>query len=99
VGRVEASSHRTAPRLTRCSAADQFIYIFSGVCLLAAFAWQQGQASLPIMPVRILRNPAVVCICLCGILDFFSFYLSFCFLSAFVQVLKDWDQARTAYFA
>lgn len=41
----------------------------------------------------------MVCICIIGILDFASFYLSWTYLSAFIQILKGWDQTRTGYFA
>lgn len=54
---------------------------------------------MPILPYRFLVNTSVVCICLVGVLDFASFYLSWTYLSAFIQVLKGWDQTKTGYFA
>ncbi|KDN43439.1 hypothetical protein K437DRAFT_152808 [Tilletiaria anomala UBC 951] len=36
---------------------------------------------------------------LIGLLDFASFTLSWTYLSAFIQILRSWEQTRTAYFA
>lgn len=67
--------------------------------VLAIFAWWESRARTPILPYRFLVNTSVVCICLVGVLDFASFYLSWTYLSAFIQVLKGWDQTKTGYFA
>jgi MFS family permease len=69
------------------------------VLVLAVFAWWETKAKTPILPYRFLVNTSVVCICLIGVLDFASFYLSWTYLSAFIQVLKGWDQTKTGYFA
>jgi MFS family permease len=71
----------------------------ASVVVLALFSWWESKARSPILPYRFLSNTSVVCICLVGILDFASFYLSWTYLSAFIQVLKGWDQTRTGYFA
>lgn len=63
------------------------------------FTWWESKAKNPILPYRFLANTSVVCICLVGILDFASFYLSWTYLSAFIQILKGWDQTKTGYFA
>lgn len=67
--------------------------------ILAVFAWWESRAKTPILPYRFVVNTSVVCICLVGVLDFASFYLSWTYLSAFIQVLKGWDQTKTGYFA
>lgn len=51
------------------------------------------------MPLRFLRNRAVVCICTIGIFDFASFFVSWTYISVFVQVVKDWGQTPTGYSA
>lgn len=79
-------------------ASPQLLLIASGVVLCAFVLWESF-ASNPILPYRFLANISVVCICLVGVLDFCSFYLSWTFLSAFIQVLQGWDQTRTGYFA
>lgn len=71
----------------------------SGLLLLLFFVFCESKATNPIMPLRFLRNRAVVCVCLIGILDFASFYLSWTYISAFVQVVKGWGQTQTGYFA
>ncbi|CEH14500.1 Predicted transporter (major facilitator superfamily) [Ceraceosorus bombacis] len=71
----------------------------AGLGLLLAFAYQQTRAQVPMIPYRILRNTTVVSICMIAVVDFASFYLSWTFVSAFVQVAKGWDQAKTGYFA
>lgn len=73
--------------------------LLASVAVLAAFVIWEGIAANPILPYRFLANISVVCICIVGVLDFCSFYLSWTFLSAFIQVLKGWDQTRTGYFA
>ncbi|EPQ29263.1 uncharacterized protein PFL1_03018 [Pseudozyma flocculosa PF-1] len=70
-----------------------------GAALLAGFCWWETKATAPILPYQFLANRAVICVCVVGILDFASFYISWTFLSAFIQILKGWDQTRTGYFA
>uniref|UniRef100_V5GMA8 Major facilitator super n=2 Tax=Kalmanozyma brasiliensis (strain GHG001) TaxID=1365824 RepID=V5GMA8_KALBG len=74
-------------------------FILGGVGLLAVFGWWETRASVPILPYQFLTNTAVVCTCVVGVLDFASFYISWTFLSSFVQILKGWDQTKTGYFA
>ncbi len=74
-------------------------FIAGGVGLLVVFGWWETRASVPILPYQFLTNSAVVCTCVVGVLDFASFYISWTFLSSFVQILKGWDQTRTGYFA
>ncbi|CAO1630680.1 unnamed protein product [Parajaminaea phylloscopi] len=76
-----------------------FAVMTVGFILLGIFTWWESRAANPIMPLRFLKNKAVVCICIIGILDFASFYLSWTYISAFVQVVKDWGQTPTGYFA
>lgn len=73
--------------------------LLASVFIIALFVIWEGFAKNPILPYRFLTNISVVCICLVGVLDFCSFYLSWTFLSSFIQVLKGWDQTRTGYFA
>ncbi|CAO1618054.1 unnamed protein product [Sympodiomycopsis kandeliae] len=73
--------------------------ILTGFVLIGLFIFWETRASNPIMPLRFLKNRAVVCVCLIGILDFASFYLSWTYLSAFVQIVKGWGQTQTGYFA
>lgn len=63
------------------------ILVFFGAMLLIAFVFWESRASNPILPLRFLKNRAVVCVCVIGILDFASFYLSWTFLSAFVSIV------------
>lgn len=74
-------------------------FILGGVGLLLIFGWWETRASVPILPYQFLTNSAVVCTCMVGVLDFASFYISWTFLSSFVQILKGWDQTKTGYFA
>ncbi|SPO26103.1 related to siderophore iron transporter mirc [Ustilago trichophora] len=74
-------------------------FILGGVGLLVVFGWWETRASVPILPYQFLTNSAVVCTCVVGVLDFASFYISWTFLSSFVQILKGWDQTKTGYFA
>ncbi|TKY86581.1 hypothetical protein EX895_004730 [Sporisorium graminicola] len=74
-------------------------FVLGGVGLLVVFGWWETRASVPILPYQFLTNSAVVCTCLVGVLDFASFYISWTFLSSFVQILKGWDQTKTGYFA
>ena len=74
-------------------------FILGGVGLLVVFGWWETRAAVPILPYQFLTNSAVVCTCVVGVLDFASFYISWTFLSSFVQILKGWDQTKTGYFA
>lgn len=74
-------------------------FIIGGLILLLLFVWWETKAAVPILPYQFLSNRAVVCICLVGVLDFASFYISWTFLSSFIQILKGWDQTKTGYFA
>ncbi|PWN52712.1 MFS general substrate transporter [Violaceomyces palustris] len=78
---------------------DSEYLILTGVFLLAAFGWWETKAAAPILPYQFFQNRAVVCVCVVGILDFASFYISWTFLSSFIQILKGWDQTKTGYFA
>lgn len=71
----------------------------TGLAFLVLFMLWESRASAPILPYRFFTNTAVVCVCLVGVLDFCSFYISWTFLSAFIQILKGWDQTKTGYFA
>lgn len=73
--------------------------LMGSALVIALFLIWEGFAKNPILPYRFLTNLSVVCICIVGVLDFCSFYLSWTFLSSFIQVLKGWDQTRTGYFA
>ena len=75
-----------------------FLFVL-GAILLAIFGWWETKAPAPILPYQFLKNRAVVCVCVVGVLDFASFYISWTYLSSFVQVIKGWDQTRTGYFA
>ncbi|WFD36539.1 hypothetical protein MCUN1_003422 [Malassezia cuniculi] len=75
------------------------VEMVAGVVLLAVFAWWEKRAEHPFIPCALLANPTVLLICAIGMLDFAGFYISWTFLSAFVQVIKDWNQTSTAYFA
>ncbi|PWY99830.1 MFS general substrate transporter, partial [Testicularia cyperi] len=74
-------------------------FILAGTTLLLLFGWWETKATVPILPYQFLTNTAVVCTCVVGVLDFASFYISWTFLSSFIQILKGWDQTRTGYFA
>ncbi|SNX84542.1 related to siderophore iron transporter mirc [Melanopsichium pennsylvanicum] len=74
-------------------------FILGGLVLLVVFGWWETRATVPILPYQFLTNSAVVCTCVVGVLDFASFYISWTFLSSFVQILKGWDQTKTGYFA
>lgn len=74
-------------------------FILGGSTLLLLFVWWEMKATVPILPYQFLSNKAVVCTCIVGVLDFASFYISWTFLSSFIQILKGWDQTKTGYFA
>lgn len=73
--------------------------MLTGLALLVVFAWWERRAVHPFIPCALFANPTVLCVCAIGLLDFAGFYISWTYLSAFVQVVKDWNQASTAYFA
>lgn len=76
----------------------KFIYLASmiamltiGPVLLIAFGLYEWKlASHPIVPMKFLRNRAVVGAALIGFFDFVSFYLTFSYLYSFVYVVKGW---------
>lgn len=62
-----------------------------GPVLLIAFGLYEWKlASHPIVPMKFLRNRAVVGAALIGFFDFVSFYLTFSYLYSFVYVVKGW---------
>ncbi len=67
--------------------------------MLLVFLYWETQADTPIIPFRVLSHRPVICVCLIGLLDFASFTLTWTYLSSFIQVLRSWEQTRTAYFA
>ncbi|KAN0064471.1 hypothetical protein ACQY0O_002097 [Thecaphora frezii] len=83
----------------RSEGIPPLLLFFVGALLLVAFAWWETKAVAPILPYQFLANRAVISVCVVGILDFASFYISWTFLSAFIQILKGWDQTKTGYFA
>ncbi|KAK0541209.1 hypothetical protein OC835_000301 [Tilletia horrida] len=70
-----------------------------GLVLLVAFIKWEAFVKEPLLPLRFFTNKTVVLVCLIGIADFGSFFLSWSFLSSFVQVVKGWDQTQTGWFA
>jgi MFS family permease len=81
------------------STALSLYLALGGSAVLLLFLFWETKASIPILPFRVLSNRPVVYVCLIGLLDFASFTLSWTYLSAFIQVLRSWEQTRTAYFA
>lgn len=69
-----------------------------GLVLLAGLLWWESSTPTPLLPRAALRHFTVVALCVVAALDFAGFYLSWTYLAPFIQVLKDWDSARTAYF-
>ncbi|CAE6431244.1 unnamed protein product, partial [Rhizoctonia solani] len=62
-----------------------------GPLLIIAFGLYEWKfAAHPIVPMRFLRNKAVVGAALIGFFDFVSFYLTFSYLYSFVFVVKGW---------
>ncbi|WFD32189.1 hypothetical protein MSPP1_003232, partial [Malassezia sp. CBS 17886] len=72
--------------------------IVAGCLLFALFTLWETRTSTPFIPLEILSNGSVIVICIISALDFAGFYLSWTYLSAFVQVLCNWNQVGTAYF-
>ncbi|KDN44660.1 hypothetical protein RSAG8_05425, partial [Rhizoctonia solani AG-8 WAC10335] len=71
-----------------------------GPILLIAFGIYEWKfASHPIVPMRFLRNRAVVGAALIGFFDFVSFYLTFSYLYSFVFVVKGWELRYLNYFS
>ncbi|KAE8259649.1 hypothetical protein A4X13_0g870 [Tilletia indica] len=70
-----------------------------GLILVGAFVRWEAFARQPLLPLRFFTNKTVVLVCLIGIADFGSFFLSWSFLSSFVQIVKGWDQTQTGWFA
>ncbi|CAE6385752.1 unnamed protein product [Rhizoctonia solani] len=71
-----------------------------GPLLLIAFGIHEWKfAAHPIVPMRFLRNKAVVGAALIGFFDFVSFYLTFSYLYSFVFVVKGWELRYLNYFS
>ncbi|KAG8685862.1 hypothetical protein FRC11_009927 [Ceratobasidium sp. 423] len=71
-----------------------------GPILLIAFGIYEWKfASHPIVPMKFLRNKAVVGAALIGFFDFVSFYLTFSYLYSFVFVVKGWELRYLNYFS
>lgn len=73
--------------------------VLLGVALLPVLLWWESRTPAPLLPHAALHHITVVALCTIAALDFAGFYLSWTYLAPFIQVLKDWDSARTAYFA
>ncbi|CAE6508217.1 unnamed protein product [Rhizoctonia solani] len=70
-----------------------------GPILLIAFGIYEWKfASHPIVPMKFLRNKAVLGAALIGFFDFVSFYLTFSYLYSFVFVVKGWELRYLNYF-
>ncbi|QRV78334.1 major facilitator superfamily transporter [Ceratobasidium sp. AG-Ba] len=65
--------------------------------LFGIYEWKF--ASHPIVPMKFLRNKAVVGAALIGFFDFVSFYLTFSYLYSFVFVVKGWELRYLNYFS
>ncbi|KAL9938665.1 hypothetical protein V8E36_002384 [Tilletia maclaganii] len=70
-----------------------------GFLLAVAFLRWEAFVNEPLLPLRFFSNRTVVLVCLIGIADFGSFFLSWSFISSFVQIVKGWDQKQTGWFA
>lgn len=70
----------------------------TGAALIAAFAAWERRTDKPLFPRSMLTNFTVNASCVIAALDFAGFYLSWAYLSPFIQILKNWDQVATAYF-
>ncbi|CAE6442786.1 unnamed protein product [Rhizoctonia solani] len=71
-----------------------------GPILFIAFGIYEWKfAAYPIVPMRFLRNKAVVGAALIGFFDFVSFYLTFSYLYSFVFVIKGWELRYLNYFS
>lgn len=71
--------------------------LLAGVLLLALFGLWETRVEHPFLPYQLLFNGTVMGLCVIGLLDFAGFFLSWTYLSAFIQVIENWDQTRTAY--
>lgn len=69
-----------------------------GLFLLVAFGAWEMWTDTPLFPRSVITNLGVSITCFIAALDFAGFYLSWTYLSSFVQILKNWDHVRTAYF-
>jgi hypothetical protein len=77
--------------LTRFLLASIIAMLTIGPLLIIAFGLYEWKfAAHPIVPMRFLRNKAVVGAALIGFFDFVSFYLTFSYLYSFVFVVKGW---------
>ncbi|KAG9099375.1 hypothetical protein FRC06_005345 [Ceratobasidium sp. 370] len=65
--------------------------------LFGIYEWKF--ASHPIVPMKFLRNKAIVGAALIGFFDFVSFYLTFSYLYSFVFVVKGWQLRYLNYFS
>ncbi|CAE7136928.1 unnamed protein product [Rhizoctonia solani] len=71
-----------------------------GPILLIVFGiYEWKLAAHPIVPMKFLRNKAVVGAALIGFFDFVSFYLTFSYLYSFVFVVKGWELRYLNYFS
>ncbi|KAK0543360.1 hypothetical protein OC845_006161 [Tilletia horrida] len=75
------------------------ILFILGLIFVVVFVRWEGYAGEPLLPLRFFSNRTVVLVCLIGLSDFGSFFLSWSFLSSFVQVVKGWDSTKTGWFA
>lgn len=91
---LPVSLHGFSSLVHSCERAELLV----GLALLVAFAAWETYTPHPFLPYRAVRNFTVVAVCAIAAIDFAGFYLSWAYLSPFIQVLKGWDQVRTAYF-
>ena len=70
----------------------------TGVMLLLVFGAWEMWTDTPLFPLSVVTHLGVSITCCIAALDFAGFYLSWTYLSSYVQILKNWDQVRTAYF-
>lgn len=59
------------------SAAVLVPLILSGVMFALFLVWEAKFATLPIMPMRVLKNKTVVGVCICNFLKYASFILTY----------------------
>ena len=86
------------PRAIFDAAHAHRVDVPTGVAFLVAFGVWETWTTSPLFPRSMLTNVCVSATCLIAALDFAGFYLSWTYLSPFVQILKNWDQGLTAYF-
>ncbi|KZT10487.1 drug:h+ antiporter [Laetiporus sulphureus 93-53] len=74
--------------------------VIGGVICIPVFTyWEIKHAAFPIVPFRLFANRTVFAVCIIGLFDFISFYLTWSYLYTFTYVVTDWSVTNMNYYS